>query len=169
MIAVVWNFVWRMPRYTKSVCIGQKYECWTGNTSFPVASNYVNKNYNIWHIWLSVTEVYTDLMQLRFNLRFDTIILSLIESNPKCSWPISKWNWIKDVPSVNRILTNPTKMLWIQMNQDFQCSVSFTQYAVFASIRPQNPDIHILFQNHNVLSKWGDRLLHFRTCIILFR
>ena len=33
MIAVVWNFVWRMPRYIKSFCIDQKYVGQTGNVS----------------------------------------------------------------------------------------------------------------------------------------
>ena len=33
MVAVVWNFVWRMPRYTKSFCISKKYVCWTANVS----------------------------------------------------------------------------------------------------------------------------------------
>ena len=33
MIVVVWKFVWRMPRYTKSFCLSQKYVCWARNVS----------------------------------------------------------------------------------------------------------------------------------------
>ena len=36
----------------------------------------------------------TDSIQLRFNLRFNSIILSWIESNPICNWPIPNLNWI---------------------------------------------------------------------------
>ena len=95
----------------------------------------------------------TDSIQLRFNLRFDSIILSWIESNPLCNWPIPKLNRIGDVQSVNRILTNSTKMLWIQMNHDFNRSASFAQCAFLTSKNPQNPDIHI-FLFRIICAKW---------------
>ena len=40
------------------------------------------------------------------------------------------------------------------MNQDLKCSVSFTQYAIFSSKRPQSPDIDIFFSESYVLSKF---------------
>ena len=86
----------------------------------------------------------TDPIQPGFNLRFDSIIFSWIELNPLCNWPIPKLNW-KCSKCESNLNKSNNKTLWIQMNQDFKCSVSFTQFAFFSSKVTKSWHWHMTF------------------------